>query len=99
MQSMNEQNVRKWVDFQIIFHFITFSGVVLSQTIPRRNRDKIIRKFTTTATTTRAPSDDDELSEDCPEPYGFFADADQCDKYHACSEGRIEGNLTSELYH
>lgn len=68
-----------------------FKGVVLSQAIPtRRNRDKIQRRVTTT-TTTRAPNEDDETSEDCPEPFGFFADADQCDKYHACQDGRIEG--------
>lgn len=83
----------------MFFNSSIFQGVVLSQTIPRRNRDKIIRKFTTTPTTTRAPSEDDELSEDCPEPYGFFADADQCDKYHACSNGRIEGTSTPKLFH
>lgn len=76
-----------------IFSLHTFSDMVLSQAppIPRRNnRDKIIKRITKPTTTTRAPSDD-ETSEDCPEPYGFFADADQCDKYHACSDGRIEG--------
>jgi len=26
-------------------------------------------------------------SVDCPEPYGFFADAEQCDKYYACEGG------------
>jgi hypothetical protein len=62
---------------------------ILSQAIPKRTRDKIIRQRPTT--TTRAPIDDDETSEDCPEKYGFFADADQCDKYHACQDGHIEG--------
>lgn len=45
-------------------------------------------------TTTAAPeSDEDGTSEDCPEPDGYFADADQCDKYYACNDGRIEGEL------
>lgn len=38
-------------------------------------------------TTTSAPLTDDndsETSEECPEPNGFFADAEQCDKYYAC---------------
>lgn len=47
-----------------------------------------------TKTTTKAPAeyDDEGTSSECPEPNGFFADADQCDKYYACSDGRIEGN-------
>ncbi|XP_053694893.1 protein obstructor-E [Sabethes cyaneus] len=36
---------------------------------------------------------DPELSENCPEPNGFFADAEQCDKYYACREGHIEEKL------
>lgn len=48
-----------------------------------------------TKTTTKAPAqydDDDEgASEQCPEPFGYFADADQCDKYYACNDGQIEG--------
>lgn len=46
----------------------------------------------TTRTTTRAP-DSDEVSEDCPEPDGYFADAEQCDKYYACNNGRIAERL------
>ncbi|XP_055641226.1 protein obstructor-E [Toxorhynchites rutilus septentrionalis] len=38
-------------------------------------------------------SDDPELSENCPEPNGFFADAEQCDKYHACHDGKITEKL------
>lgn len=37
------------------------------------------------ATTTESPQPtDDGESSDCPEPYGYFADAEQCDKYYAC---------------
>lgn len=44
----------------------------------------------TTTRTTAAPiaiEDNGELeetSDKCPEPDGFFADAEQCDKYYAC---------------
>lgn len=56
--------------------------------IPRRERPKN-REKATTKRTTKAPAvdDDDETTGDCPEPFGYFADADQCDKYYACYEG------------
>lgn len=62
--------------------------------IPRRSerpKGKVTKR-----TTTIAPveyEDEEGTSSDCPEPNGFFADADQCDKYHACTDGKIEGNL------
>jgi len=43
-----------------------------------------------TTTTTQAP---DEESDECPEPNGYFADAEQCDKYYACRDGRISERL------
>lgn len=61
--------------------------------IPRRSvRPK---ERATKRTTTQAPVYDDEegTSSDCPEPDGYFADADQCDKYYACTDNKIEGNL------
>ncbi|XP_019932838.3 protein obstructor-E [Aedes albopictus] len=36
---------------------------------------------------------DPELSENCPEPNGYFADAEQCDKYYACRDGQITEKL------
>jgi hypothetical protein len=51
-------------------------------------------------TTTKAPveyDDEEGTSSDCPEPDGFFADADQCDKYYACSDGKIEGSIDFEV--
>lgn len=36
---------------------------------------------------------DDETSDQCPEPTGFFADAEQCDKYYACNDGAISERL------
>lgn len=80
--------------FVISVLVIQFLGLVLCQ-IPRRgdrprNRDKVTQK-----TTTKAPQyDDDEgTSDQCPEPDGYFADADQCDKYYACNDGKIEGKF------
>lgn len=65
-------------------------GLVVSQ-IPRRERPKNRQK--PTQRTTKPPviddedGDDDGTSSECPEPFGFFADADQCDKYYACLDG------------
>ncbi|XP_052869087.1 protein obstructor-E [Anopheles cruzii] len=36
---------------------------------------------------------DPELSENCPEPNGYFADAEQCDKYYQCRDGQITEKL------
>lgn len=72
---------------------IQLLGLVLSQ-IPRRNERP--RNKATKRTTTKAPEsyDDEEgTSDQCPEPDGYFADADQCDKYYACNDGQIDGNF------
>lgn len=49
-------------------------------------------------TTTEISSFDDEDGDiktmsNCPEPHGFFADAEQCDKYYACSDGAMTEKL------
>ncbi|XP_063232004.1 protein obstructor-E-like [Bacillus rossius redtenbacheri] len=44
------------------------------------------------ATSTTPPADDDTTDE-CPEPNGYFADAYQCDKYYACTDGVIDERL------
>ncbi|KAF5299351.1 hypothetical protein FQA39_LY02524 [Lamprigera yunnana] len=31
--------------------------------------------------------EDEEISDECPELYGYFADAEQCDKYYECIDG------------
>ncbi|XP_030748994.1 protein obstructor-E [Sitophilus oryzae] len=42
----------------------------------------------------KSKSEDDALtSDECPEPNGFFADAEQCDKYYQCEEGAITEKL------
>ncbi|XP_050304166.1 protein obstructor-E [Anthonomus grandis grandis] len=50
------------------------------------------------ATTKNKPSrrpveDDAQLSDECPELDGFFADAEQCDKYYQCVNGVITEKL------
>ncbi|KAG5682690.1 hypothetical protein PVAND_012025 [Polypedilum vanderplanki] len=69
-------------------------GLVVSQ-IPRRERPKN-REGPTQRTTTKASvaddDDDDDTTGDCPGD-GFFADADQCDKYYACYGGEIAEKL------
>lgn len=37
--------------------------------------------------------DDDELSDQCPEPNGYFPDAEQCDKYYDCRDNKITEKL------
>ncbi|XP_063701262.1 protein obstructor-E-like [Culicoides brevitarsis] len=61
-------------------------GIACAQRIPRPHRG------TTRGTTTKKPTLD-EISDDCPEPDGFFADAEQCDKYYACNGGKISERL------
>lgn len=39
------------------------------------------------------PIDDADTTDQCPEPDGFFADAEQCDKYYQCSNGAITEKL------
>lgn len=34
-----------------------------------------------------------QLKSECPEPNGFFADPDQCDKYYECSDNKITEKL------
>ena len=37
--------------------------------------------------------DEEELSDLCPEPNGYFPDAEQCDKYHDCRDGKSNEKL------
>ncbi|KAK9871175.1 hypothetical protein WA026_011456 [Henosepilachna vigintioctopunctata] len=36
---------------------------------------------------------DGETSDQCPEPFGYFADAEQCDKYYECKDGQLTEKL------
>jgi hypothetical protein len=36
------------------------------------------------------------ISDDCPEPNGFFPDAYQCDKYYECRDGKIKEKLCAD---
>ncbi|RZC38876.1 cuticular protein analogous to peritrophins 3-B [Asbolus verrucosus] len=41
----------------------------------------------------RETIEDSETTDQCPEPNGFFADAEQCDKYYDCRDGEITEKL------
>lgn len=43
----------------------------------------------------RKPVEDveSETTDQCPEPNGYFADAEQCDKYYECIDGAITEKL------
>ncbi|CRL04125.1 CLUMA_CG017237, isoform A [Clunio marinus] len=74
--------------------FSLFFGLVVSQ-IARRERPRKTSKRTTTEAP--AVSEEDEgTSDQCPEDDGFFADADQCDKYYACSDGQLQERLCKD---
>lgn len=56
------------------------------------------RRKVASATTPRKPEpeeeyEDDELLDQCPEPNGYFPDAEQCDKYYDCRDGKITEKL------
>lgn len=77
------------IDFHLLISLLSLLGLVVSQ-VPRRERPK--NRAKATQRTTRAPAseedgDSDGATDQCPEPFGFFADADQCDKYYGCYEG------------
>lgn len=51
---------------------------------PNNLRRKPLRSQTTTTVKPEPDDESSDTSDQCPEPYGFFADAEQCDKYYAC---------------
>lgn len=69
-----------------LIFFFSISGLVFGQ-VPSRN---FHRKPGRTENNAPKPTpkpvaiDADDESSDCPEPNGYFADAEQCDKYYAC---------------
>lgn len=93
------------VFFFFSFENILSTGLVASQEEGTTRRNNFLhrkpnRNYRTKATqkTTRAPitDDDDEeiqTSPQCPEPDGFFADSEQCDKYYACRYGNRKVHL------
>jgi len=81
----------------IVFKILTLSlafGLIAAQAPNGNFRRKPGRTNNRGVTTTENPKPiDDGESSDCPEPYGFFADAEQCDKYYACNDGVITEKL------
>lgn len=69
------------------FSFLSgFIGFAVSEPeTGHRKPQRTLRRKTTEKP--KEPETDDEdvvTSEQCPERFGYFADAEQCDKYYAC---------------
>lgn len=67
-------------------------GLVHGQSSLSR-KDQRRQQNRTTPKPAPAKEDDAALTDECPEPNGFFADAYQCDKYYECREGVITEKL------
>lgn len=81
-----------------LWYFVTFFTTVViaaqeeeatkaSNFLRRSKPSRNYRTKPTQRTTPASISKEDseiETSAQCPEPDGFFADAEQCDKYYAC---------------
>lgn len=73
----------------------------MSQNAPAIRKYEVRRRpvAVTKPPTTKAPAidlsgeNDDGTTDQCPEPNGYFADAEQCDKYYSCRDGEIEEKL------
>lgn len=59
-------------------------GLVASQEHAKARRTYRTRPTQRVPEEISEADDDTEDSDKCPEPDGFFADAEQCDKYYAC---------------
>lgn len=66
---------------------------ILGATFAQNDRAQLVARRPARRTTTTTSAPNDEESEECPEPNGYFADAEQCDKYYACVDGRISERL------
>ncbi|XP_059620890.1 protein obstructor-E-like [Phlebotomus argentipes] len=74
-------------------HLVALLSVIflLGSTIAQRQRPQATRK--PAPAKTEPQYDDDGVTDQCPEPFGFFADAEQCDKYYECNDGAITEKL------
>jgi len=73
------------VVFGIIFCIITVNG---------QGRRKRPQQQQSTAASVE--SSEIGVSDSCPEPDGFFADAYQCDKYYQCTDGKVKERLCAD---
>lgn len=60
---------------------------------PNRNFRTTKKPKATTAISLDEDGEEVRTASNCPEPDGFFADAEQCDKYYAC----VDGEMTEKL--
>ncbi|XP_044730333.1 protein obstructor-E-like [Chrysoperla carnea] len=70
-------------------------GVALSvpQGSNRKNQSKENARRKASQPSQIVEDSDEELTDQCPEPNGYFADAEQCDKYYDCRDGVITEKL------
>jgi len=75
-------------DEYLFILFILIKGIVVAQSSSFKRRPpagSVNKDFGRPADEKATEDEDDETSDQCPEPNGFFADAEQCDKYYHCS--------------
>lgn len=103
---MKKKKKRRWNEFN--YWYNDLAGAVTALTRKQEASELSRRKLSSpglrrqSTTTTSAPVvttdnkeeyDDIELPEQCPEPNGFFADPEQCDKYFDCRDGNFTVKL------
>jgi hypothetical protein len=72
---------------------VCVAGAVCAQAPGRKQQAARRPAASTKRPTTEA---DDDTTDECPEPNGYFADAYQCDKYYECVDGTITEKLCAD---
>ncbi|GAB0099442.1 uncharacterized protein DMENIID0001_153000 [Sergentomyia squamirostris] len=79
------------------FFVLFFISILLGLSVAQTPRRKIIPRKTITSRSVPIENlDEDDTADQCREPYGFFADARQCDKYYECIDGAITEKLCAD---
>ncbi|XP_032677823.1 protein obstructor-E-like [Odontomachus brunneus] len=80
-----------------VFCLLICLGIVAAltrkQEAAEQSRRKAASATTPKQTAEEEYEDDDELLDQCPEPNGYFPDAEQCDKYYDCRDSKITEKL------
>lgn len=85
-------------NFYLLFFFLP--GAVTALTRKQEAAEQSRRRAALATTVKKQQStaeeeyeDDEELLDQCPEPNGYFPDAEQCDKYYDCRDNKITEKL------